>query len=202
MMDLEFAVIDKKAKSGIILNLSNEGLREVSAKSTAKGMWEKLKTLYIKRIVENRLYLKQKLYTFRMVEGKFVNGKLYWATTTAGLNAYESGYIISFDLSNEKWGKVEKASYTEGGRIPPVGVLGSDLIAFSDYPGTHADIWVMKEYGSWTTIYTIKYPAYVEDGLFTTIYSPTVCISNKAELLIVARPTFMIYNPEDESIRS
>ncbi|KAH0651757.1 hypothetical protein KY284_031669 [Solanum tuberosum] len=135
------------------------------------------------------------------VSGKFVNGKLYWATTTAGLNAYESGYIISFDLSNEKWGKVEKASYTEGGRIPSVGVLGSDLIAFSDYPGTHADIWVMKEYGSWTNIYTIKYPAYVEDGLFTTIYSPTVCISNKGEILIVARPTFMLYNPEDESIR-
>ncbi|KAG5611147.1 hypothetical protein H5410_022428 [Solanum commersonii] len=37
------------------------------------------------------------------VSGKFVNGKLYWATTTAGLNAYEGGYIITFDLANEKW---------------------------------------------------------------------------------------------------
>ncbi|KAH0725013.1 hypothetical protein KY284_000878 [Solanum tuberosum] len=68
MTNMEFAVIDKKAKSGIILNLSNEALREVSAESTAKGMWEKLKTLYMKRTLENRLYLKQKLYTFRMVE--------------------------------------------------------------------------------------------------------------------------------------
>ncbi|KAH0655443.1 hypothetical protein KY285_030325 [Solanum tuberosum] len=88
MMDLEFAVIDKKAKSGIILNLSNEVLREVSAESIAKGMWEKLKTLYIKRTVENRLYLKQKLYTFRMVE---------CTSILSHLDAFDS---ILMDLSN------------------------------------------------------------------------------------------------------
>ncbi|KAG5594904.1 hypothetical protein H5410_036136 [Solanum commersonii] len=76
------------------------------------------------------------------VSGKFVNGKLYWVATTTGLNAYEGGYNISFDLGNEKWGKVEKGSYTEGGRIMSVRVLGSDLIAFSDYPGSHAHIWL------------------------------------------------------------
>ncbi|XP_075108699.1 uncharacterized protein LOC142180384 [Nicotiana tabacum] len=69
MTDEEFAVIDKKAKAGIILNLSNEVLREVAAESSAKGIWKKLKTLYMKRLVENRLYIKQKLYTFRMAEG-------------------------------------------------------------------------------------------------------------------------------------
>lgn len=37
MTDMEFAVIDKKAKLGIILNLSNEVLCEVSAESTAKA---------------------------------------------------------------------------------------------------------------------------------------------------------------------
>ena len=67
MTDEEFAVIDKKEKSGIILILSNEVLHEVSEETTTKGMWEKLKTLYMKSTVENRLYLKQKLYTFRMV---------------------------------------------------------------------------------------------------------------------------------------
>jgi len=38
MTDEEFAMIDKKAKAGIILNLSNEVLREVSVETTAKGM--------------------------------------------------------------------------------------------------------------------------------------------------------------------
>ncbi|KAF3668075.1 hypothetical protein FXO37_09705 [Capsicum annuum] len=70
MTDEEFAVIDKKTKSGIILNLSNEVLHEVSAETTTKGMWEKLKALYMKRSMENRIYLKQKLYTFLMVEEK------------------------------------------------------------------------------------------------------------------------------------
>jgi len=36
--DEEFVVVDKKAKEGIILNLSNEVLREVSVETTAKGM--------------------------------------------------------------------------------------------------------------------------------------------------------------------
>ena len=39
MTNEEFAVIEKRAKSGIILNLSNEVLREVSAETTTKGMW-------------------------------------------------------------------------------------------------------------------------------------------------------------------
>jgi len=45
MTDEEFAVIDKKKKTGIILNLSNEVLHEVAPESSAKGIWEKLKTL-------------------------------------------------------------------------------------------------------------------------------------------------------------
>ncbi|KAF3664812.1 putative protease 2-like [Capsicum annuum] len=75
MTNEEFAVIEKRAKSGIILNLSNEVLREVSAETTVKGMWEKLKALYMKKTVENHLYLKQKLYTFRMVEEKCKENK-------------------------------------------------------------------------------------------------------------------------------
>lgn len=49
MTDKEFATIDKKKKSGIILNLSNEVLCEVAPKSTAKRMWDKLKALYLKK---------------------------------------------------------------------------------------------------------------------------------------------------------
>ena len=65
----DLAGMDKKARSSIILNLSDEVLREVATETTAKSMWDKLKALYMKRTVENRLYLKQSLYMLRMVEG-------------------------------------------------------------------------------------------------------------------------------------
>ncbi|KAF3654697.1 hypothetical protein FXO38_15017 [Capsicum annuum] len=64
----EFDGLDKKARSSIILNLSDDVLREVASETTAKGMQEKLKNMYMKRTVDNKLYLKQKLYTFRMDE--------------------------------------------------------------------------------------------------------------------------------------
>lgn len=50
--------MDKKARSSIILNLSDEVLREVATETTAKSLLDKLKALYMKRTVENRLYLK------------------------------------------------------------------------------------------------------------------------------------------------
>ncbi|MCQ7691360.1 DDE-type integrase/transposase/recombinase, partial [Salmonella enterica] len=65
----DLAGMDKKARSSIILNLSDEVLREVATETTAKSMWDKLKALYMKRTVENRLYLKQSLYMLRMTEG-------------------------------------------------------------------------------------------------------------------------------------
>ncbi|KAM3397845.1 hypothetical protein P3S68_001359 [Capsicum galapagoense] len=68
MTDEEFDSLDKKARSSIILNLSDDVLRKVASKITVKGMWKKLKSLYMKRTIENRLYLKQKLYTIHMDE--------------------------------------------------------------------------------------------------------------------------------------
>ena len=63
------AGMDKKARSNIILNLSDEVLQEAATETTATSMRDKLKALYMKRIVENRLYLKQSLYMLRMTEG-------------------------------------------------------------------------------------------------------------------------------------
>ncbi|URE17036.1 KH domain-containing protein [Musa troglodytarum] len=68
MSEEDFAGMDKKARSNIILNLSDEVLREVAMETTAKSMWDKLKALYMKRTVKNRLYLKQSLYMLRMTE--------------------------------------------------------------------------------------------------------------------------------------
>ena len=65
----KFKDLDYKARSGIILNLTDKVLQEVAGESTAKGMWDKLKFMYMKKTVENRRYLKQKLYMLRMTEG-------------------------------------------------------------------------------------------------------------------------------------
>ncbi|URE00942.1 Nodulation protein [Musa troglodytarum] len=68
MSEEDFTGMDKKARSSIILNLSDEVLREVATETTVKSMWDKLKALYMKRTVENCLYLKQSLYMLRMTE--------------------------------------------------------------------------------------------------------------------------------------
>ncbi|KAK4341561.1 hypothetical protein RND71_040062 [Anisodus tanguticus] len=92
--------------------------------------------------------------------GKFVNGKLHWATT-ARFGEYNDRDIISIDLSDEKWGKVEQPCYEEGNFDFVPGVLENDLFVLCNYQKTRADVWVMKEYGvkdSWTKMYTIRCP--------------------------------------------
>lgn len=49
------------------------------------------------------------------ISGKFVNGKLFWITHGPDLfNMHKDGNIISIDLADEKWGKVEQPSYGIG----------------------------------------------------------------------------------------
>ena len=62
--------MDAKALSTIQLCLSNEVLREVIKEVTSKGIWEKLKSLYMAKSVTNRLLLKSILYDLRLQEGK------------------------------------------------------------------------------------------------------------------------------------
>ncbi|KAL8471904.1 hypothetical protein ACS0TY_029223 [Phlomoides rotata] len=66
----ERAKMLEKAHSAIIMCLGDKVLREVSKESTAKGVWDKLESLYMVKTLANRLYMKQKLYAFRMVDGK------------------------------------------------------------------------------------------------------------------------------------
>ncbi|KAK4341559.1 hypothetical protein RND71_040060 [Anisodus tanguticus] len=77
----------------------------------------------------------------------FVNGKLHWATCDPDLIGRKNMNIISFDLADEKWEKMEHPCYGEEGFLLKVGVLRSDLFVFSEYESTHIDVWVMKEYG-------------------------------------------------------
>lgn len=70
--------------------------------------------------------------------GLFTNGKLHCQTIIAGpnfSNARKGRDIISFDLTNEKWEKMEKPSYGVNETDLCMGTFGSDLCVFSYYKG-------------------------------------------------------------------
>uniref|UniRef100_A0A803NJZ9 Retrovirus-related Pol polyprotein from transposon TNT 1-94 n=1 Tax=Cannabis sativa TaxID=3483 RepID=A0A803NJZ9_CANSA len=62
--------IETKAHSVILLSLGDEVLREVADEEKALGLWDKLATICRKKSLANKLYLKKKLYSLRMEEGK------------------------------------------------------------------------------------------------------------------------------------
>ncbi len=61
--------INERALGTLFSGLSDKVLRNVVDLDTAKGVWEKLKSLYMAKSLTNRLYLRGKLHTFRMAEG-------------------------------------------------------------------------------------------------------------------------------------
>ncbi|GJT06843.1 retrovirus-related pol polyprotein from transposon TNT 1-94 [Tanacetum coccineum] len=60
------AELNKKAHSVVILCLGHKVLREVTGETTTTEVWSKLETLYMIKSLANKLYLKNKLYTFYM----------------------------------------------------------------------------------------------------------------------------------------
>nr|GEU92531.1 retrovirus-related Pol polyprotein from transposon TNT 1-94 [Tanacetum cinerariifolium] len=67
------AELNKKAHSIVIMCLGNKVLREVTRETTAAGVWSKLKTLYMTKSLANKLYMKNKLYTFYMSAGRKIS---------------------------------------------------------------------------------------------------------------------------------
>nr|BAQ19356.1 putative gag-pol polyprotein [Torenia fournieri] len=72
----EKKILDSKAHSVIILSLGDRVLRQVSHESTALGLWKKLEELYMTKSLANRLYLKQALYSFKMIEEKAIDEQM------------------------------------------------------------------------------------------------------------------------------
>uniref|UniRef100_A0A803NT26 CCHC-type domain-containing protein n=1 Tax=Cannabis sativa TaxID=3483 RepID=A0A803NT26_CANSA len=70
--DAEKSELMEKAHSALILSLGDKVLREVSKETTTAGLWKKLESLYMTKSLANRLFLKQKLYSFKMQPGKSV----------------------------------------------------------------------------------------------------------------------------------
>ena len=66
----------EKAHSALILSLGDKVLREVSKETSASGVWSKLESLYMTKSLANRLFLKQKLYSFKLMAGKTIEDHL------------------------------------------------------------------------------------------------------------------------------
>ena len=72
MKDKYWQKMDRKAKSSIRLCLSDSMLLNVSGEATAKDLWDKLGSLYQKKSLVNKLFLRKKLYSLRMKDGDSV----------------------------------------------------------------------------------------------------------------------------------
>jgi gag-polypeptide of LTR copia-type len=68
--------MDNKAFFTIQLCLSNSTLREVLSEKTAKGLWEKLENIFMKKSLANRLRLKLRLQTLHMEEGTSISNHI------------------------------------------------------------------------------------------------------------------------------
>ena len=65
----QVAEIDKKARSTIVLSLGDSVIREVAKEKTVAGLWAKLENLYMTKSLANRLYIKKKMFSLKMIEG-------------------------------------------------------------------------------------------------------------------------------------
>ncbi|KAH9687883.1 Integrase catalytic domain-containing protein [Citrus sinensis] len=65
----QVAEIDRKARGTIILSLADSVIREVAKEPTVAGLWAKLESIYMKKSLANRLYIKKRMFTLKMMEG-------------------------------------------------------------------------------------------------------------------------------------
>lgn len=68
--------IMEKAHSAIILRLADKVLGEVSRETTAAGVWAKLEQLYMTKSLANRLYMKQRLYSYKFTQDRGIGEQL------------------------------------------------------------------------------------------------------------------------------
>ncbi|KAL8538630.1 hypothetical protein ACS0TY_000592 [Phlomoides rotata] len=139
--------------------------------------------------------------------GKFVNGKLHWF----GIIGEELG-LVSLDLKNEVYEMIEQpsssfiieqpsSSFAITVPTPALGVIEGCLSVLWDYPNSHFDVWVMKEYGvkdSWVKMFTLPnlhHPSLRRQAPRSFCRGP-----NGELLLIYYNSTMMIYsyNAEDD----
>ena len=63
MKDEKQLEMDEKAGSAICLNLGDEVIHNILEAKTTKEVWVKLKGLYMRKNLTNKLYVKKQLYS-------------------------------------------------------------------------------------------------------------------------------------------
>ncbi|KAM7466098.1 hypothetical protein LguiB_013660 [Lonicera macranthoides] len=136
--------------------------------------------------------------------GKFANGALHWVVSSDYSSefwySWYSGTIVALDLANETYKEVLQPNYGEGKFDLILGVLGELLCILCNYPGTRADVWVMKDYGvreSWTKLVTIPYR--IDSGVKR--YLVPLCISENGEVLLQHEWFLILYNSKDDRFK-
>src|SRR3954464_10360508 len=76
LMAAEKTNMIEKAHIAILLSLSDKVLQQVSKETATSGLWVKLESLYMTKSLVNRLYLKQALYSLKMIEYKVLAEQL------------------------------------------------------------------------------------------------------------------------------
>ena len=73
---LQDVLLGEKTHSVIILSLGDTMLREVAKTKFAAELWLKIESLYMTKLLANRLHKKIKLYTFKMTPGMSIEEHL------------------------------------------------------------------------------------------------------------------------------
>ena len=65
--------IDKNARSTIIMSMGDSVIRKVAKEKIVAGLWAKLENLYLTKSLANRLYIKKKMFSLKMIEGALLD---------------------------------------------------------------------------------------------------------------------------------
>ncbi|XP_027773177.1 F-box/kelch-repeat protein At3g23880-like [Solanum pennellii] len=137
--------------------------------------------------------------------GRFVNGKLYWTSSTRN-NHYKVCNITSFDLADGTWGSLELPSCGKDNFDINLGVVGSDLsLLYTCRRGAAtSDVWIMKHSRvnvSWTKLFTIKYHQNIKTHrCFAPVFTFSIHFRH-GEILLLLHSAIIIYDGSTRQLK-
>jgi F-box interacting protein len=129
--------------------------------------------------------------------GTVLNGSPHWVVCgDIDITRYSIKLIVCFDATEEKFKEVPKPNCVgENGWID-LAVLGGCLCVIHNCQESHADVWVMKEYGvkeSWTKLFVVPNLP----GDFNFHYFTLLCYTKDEDVLMVLNSKkLVVYNPK------